>query len=366
VTLDVLINPWRAGNGQARETDVGEPPALAFHRSLPGYAPTELLDSAELADLMNVRRVWLKIESERFGLPAFKILGASWAAERLMADRGADEDLCLVTATDGNHGRAVARVARMRGLRCRVFVPSGTAGARIAAIASEGANVEVIDGDYDTAVRRAARLADAEHVLLADTSWPGYENVPHWVVDGYSTMFAEVSEQLGGMSPDLAWIPIGVGSLAIAAARHWPGNVPRLVGFEPTGAACAFRSIEAGERTAAPGPHDSIMAGLNCGTLSLQAWPALRSRFDAFCSIGDECAEEGTRVLAEVRVAAGEVSGGAVGCALAVCRNDDARRDLRITSRSSLFLLLTEGVTDPQGWQRIVNSGSATPGRVPP
>jgi diaminopropionate ammonia-lyase len=313
-----------------------------------GYAPSELRDSPELAELMKVGRVWLKIESERFGLPSFKILGASWAAERLLAGRDEDERLCLLTATDGNHGHAVARIARMRGLRSRILVPRGTAKARIEAIVTEGAQVEVVDGDYDDAVRRAAELADAEHILLSDTAWPGYEDVPSWVVEGYGTMFAEASEQLGGTLPDLALIPIGVGSLATAAARHWPGTNPRLVGFEPADAACAFRSIQAGAPVVVPGPHRSIMAGLNCGELALHAWPALRSRYDAFCTIGDELAEKGMGLLAQLGIAPGEVSGGAVGCALALSRDQDARRDLGITSGSSFLLLLTEGVTNPQ------------------
>jgi diaminopropionate ammonia-lyase len=353
VTLDVLVNPWRA-YGRV-ELDRPEPAAaLAFHRRTPGYAPTELREAPELAGLMGTGRVWLKIEAERFGLPAFKILGASWAAERLLAGRDARDDLCLVAATDGNHGRAVARVASMRGLRCRILVPRGMASQRIEAIAGEGAQVDVVDGDYDDAVRQAADLADSEHVLLADTSWPGYERVPAWVVEGYGTIFAEASEQLAGVLPDLAWIPIGVGSLALAAARHWPEPAPRLVGVEPASAACGYRSIEAGRRVVLTGTQHSIMAGLNCGTLSSQAWPVLRSRFDSFCSIDDGLAEEGMRVLAETGIAAGEVSGGVVGCALAASRDESARRQIGMSGGSGVLLLLTEGVTDSERWQRTV------------
>src|SRR5206468_822257 len=155
------------------------PRATAFHRGLEEYAVTSLGESPELAKAMRVRRVALKVETERFGLPAFKILGASWAAERLLDGRDT-EGITLVTATDGNHGRAVARVARMRGLRAHILVPAGTAQARIDGIASEGAHVEVVDGSYDDAVRRAAAMADDTHLVLSDTSWPGYEDVPRW------------------------------------------------------------------------------------------------------------------------------------------------------------------------------------------
>src|SRR4051812_3882088 len=286
--------------------------APAFHRGMAGYAPSELRDSAELAEAMGVGRVLLKVETERFGLPAFKILGASWAAERLLSDRDA-AGVTLVTATDGNHGRAVARVARMRSLAARVLVPAGTARARIDGIASEGAHVEVVDGSYDEAVEKAAGMADATHVVLSDTSWPGYEDVPRWVVEGYETIFAEFDEQSGGIVPDLALIPIGVGSLAVAAANHWPGERPLLVGMEPEAAACALESIRAGYPVTVPGPHESIMAGLNAGTVSQLAWPVLRDRYDAFVAISDGWAEEGMRRLAAIGVEAGEVSGGAAG-----------------------------------------------------
>jgi diaminopropionate ammonia-lyase len=329
--------------------------APAFHRTMPAYMPSELLEVPELASAMRVQRVLLKVETERFGLPAFKILGASWAAERLLEGRDL-EGLTLVTATDGNHGRAVARVARMRGIAAHILVPAGTAQARIDGIASEGAHVEVVDGSYDEAVEKAAGMADDTHVVLSDTSWPGYEDVPRWVVEGYETIFREADEQLGGDLPDVAFIPIGVGSLAVAAARHWPGGTPRLVGLEPETAACALASIRAGEPVAVPGPHESIMAGLNAGTVSQLAWPVLRDRFDAFCAIDDGWAEDGMRRLAAAGVKAGEVSGGTVGAALAVCGDEAAREALAIDEQSTLFLLLTEGLTDPESWSRIVGA----------
>jgi diaminopropionate ammonia-lyase len=347
--FEFQMNPHRAGAPQ----DPAVSPAPAFHKGMAGYARSELRDAPELANALGVRRVLLKVETERFGLPAFKILGASWAAERLLAGREL-ADVTLVTATDGNHGRAVARVAHMRGLGAHILVPAGTAQARIDGIASEGAHVEVVDGSYDDAVAKAAGMADATHVVLSDTSWPGYEDVPRWVVEGYETIFSEADDQLGGELPDVALIPIGVGSLGVAAARHWPATPPRLVGLEPETAACAFESIRAGQPVTVPGPHESIMAGLNAGTVSELAWPVLRDRFDAFCAIDDTWAEQGMRKLAAIGIDAGEVSGGTVGAAAAICGNDEARGALGIDTGSSLFLLLTEGLTDPASWTRIV------------
>src|SRR3954469_20976190 len=246
------MNPHREGTWHQR----GQAPrdlVHSFHRGLPGYSPSELRVAPELAEAMRVGTVFLKVETERFGLPAFKILGASWAAEQLLAGRDL-EGVTLVTATDGNHGRAVARVARMRGVAAHILVPAGTAQARIDGIAGEGAHVEVVDGSYDEAVAKAAGMADETHVVLSDTSWPGYEDVPRWGVEGYETIFREADERLARETPDVALIPIGVGSLAVAAAHPWPDQIPRLVGLDPETPACALASIRAGEPVTVPGP----------------------------------------------------------------------------------------------------------------
>lgn len=321
------------------------PRATDFHRAMPGYAPTELRKVPELAEELGLGEVWLKLETERFGLPAFKILGASWAAERLLGCRA----VTLVTATDGNHGRAVARVAAMRGLPAHILVPAGTAQARIDGIAGEGAHVEVVDGSYDDAVQRASELADDDHVVLSDTSWPGYEDVPRWVVEGYATIFQEIDEQ-AGEAPTHALIPIGVGSLAVAAANRYAPHTT-LIGVEPTDAACALASIRAGEPVTVPGPHRSIMAGLNAGSLSMNAWPVLRDTFTAFCAIDDDWAVTGMRRLAALGVEAGEVSGGTLGALLAL----DNKAELGLGPDSKVLLVLTEGVTDPENWVRVTD-----------
>jgi diaminopropionate ammonia-lyase len=323
-----------------------------FHQGLPGYEPTPLVDVPELAAEWRVGRVWLKFERERFGLPAFKLLGVSWAAQRLLGDPPHAEGLELVCATDGNHGRAVARVARMRGLDATVLVPAGTARARIDAIASEGAAVEVVDGSYDDAVRLSAELADDRRLVLSDTSWPGYEDVPGWVIEGYSTIFREVDEQAGA-EVDAAFVPIGVGALAAAAARHLGGRA-RLAGVEPGAAACMLESVRAGEITEVPGPHGSIMAGLNAGLPSYVAWPLVSRGFDLFCAADDQVAVEGTRRLAALGLEVGECSGGAAGAAARLLADDGARDALAVGPDSSVLVLLTEGVTDPEAYARIV------------
>src|SRR5215470_18094439 len=198
------MNPRIFLNTHAAPTLDGDPPDQApieFHRRLPGYAPTRLADAPGLAHLLGVGAVWVKDESSRFGLPAFKILGASWATYLALRQRlGHDftpwdtlddlkaqleplRPLALVAATDGNHGRAVAHMARLLGLEVHIFVPAGTAAARIQAIESEGAAVTIVDGTYDDAVARSAQEAGERCLIISDTAWPGYEQVPRWVID---------------------------------------------------------------------------------------------------------------------------------------------------------------------------------------
>lgn len=347
--IDWMPNPLRGAD--APPAAGGDAPD--FHRALPGYARTPLVDAPELAAEWGVGSVRLKFERERFGLPAFKFLGASWAAQRMLGEPPHEPGLELLTATDGNHGRAVARVARDRGLGATILVPEKTVPARVEALVSEGATVEVVPGSYDDAVRRSAQMAGPRRLLLSDTSWDGYEDVPRWVVEGYATIFAEVDEQAAGWTPDVTFVPIGVGSLAAAAARHLAGR-SRLVGVEPMSAACAMASVRAGRITEVPGPHTSIMAGLNCGMISRAAWPVLSRAFHAFCAVEDAVAIEGMRRLARLGLAAGECSGGATGAAAALLGDSGAREKLGATDNTSMLVLLTEGVTDPEGYARLV------------
>jgi len=325
-----------------------------------------------------VGRVLVKDESSRMGLPSFKILGASWATYRVLCERLGSEPtwttlddlaalvadrlgpLRLVTATDGNHGRAVARMARLLGLSATILVPVGTAVARIAGIESEGAQVRVVGDTYDEAVAAAAALADDRTPVVSDTSWPGYEDPPRWVVEGYSTIFAEVGAQVAdqGLPPlDVGLVPVGVGALAAAAALALragvePGDAPLLVAVEPDTAACVAAAVEAGHVVEVPGPHRSIMAGLNCGTASAQALPAIAAGYDAFVGVGDERCRDAIRAMAGAGMDVGET--GAAALAGLVGLVEDHRGDLPLPDDATVLLLATEGVTDPVAFGEIV------------
>lgn len=324
--------------------DAPSPDVRAFHRALPGYAVTPLHEPPLLADEVGVRRLWVKDETSRFGLPAFKMLGASWAAHQVLAARGQPTDE-LVAATDGNHGRAVARVARDLGLRATILVPASTVAARKRAIADEGAAVIDVQGTYGDALAAAAAhaAADPGRALVSDTSWPGHDVGPRAATEGYSTIFNEIDEQ--GGQPDLVMVQIGVGALAAAVVAHYAG-MATIIGVEPESAACALVSAEAGALTEVPGPHPSVMTGLNCGTPSAIAWPAVSSGIAVFVAVDDQLAVEATRLLREAGIAAGETGAAGLAGLLALSRGPARLREaIGLERDSRTLVIVTEGDT---------------------
>ncbi|HEV7524904.1 MAG TPA: diaminopropionate ammonia-lyase [Acidimicrobiia bacterium] len=358
----LLVNPARRHDA-IREA-APEVASAAFHRRFPGYAPTRIVDAPELAASLGLATLSVKDESRRLGLPSFKILGASWAVYRLLVGRLGSEPewddldelrvalaplgpLTLVAATDGNHGRAVAHMARLLGYESRIFVPAGTAAARVEGIESEGARVTVVDGTYDDAVRASAALAADAVLVVSDTSWEGYTEVPRTVIEGYATIFAEIDEQLAE-PPEVVVAPMGVGALAAAVVRHYAATATIVV-VEPLSAACGLHSAEAGHPVEVPGPHDSIMAGLNCGMVSIIAWPTVAAGADVFVAVDDAAAETAMRDLAAIGVVAGETGAAALaGLRAAV---DAGIPDL---AGRRVLVLCTEGATDPVAYERIV------------
>ena len=272
--------------------------AAAFHAALPGYRPTPLRDLPAVAAELGLAAVALKDESDRLGLPAFKVLGASWAVERALRDDGGLHT--LVAASAGNHGRAVAHVAARRGLRCRIYLPARASAARREAIAREGAEVVVVDGTYEEAVARAAADAAAPGVVeLADV---GTSGPAHWVIDGYATLFAEAAGQ-GDF--DVLLVPVGVGSLAAAAARFGADAGVKVVGVEPVTAACLTASLAAGEPTDVPTPG-TTMAGLDCARVSDAAWPTLRDGVHGTVTVDDDEVHAAMAELAATGLAIGD------------------------------------------------------------
>jgi diaminopropionate ammonia-lyase len=355
--------PWYARPAARAWTCAPSPGrARAFHSRMPGYAPTPLTEVPALAAELGVGRVLVKDESARMGLAAFKVLGASWAVQQIMSRRAADEAVLLVTASDGNHGRALARIARWLGQRAHVFVPSGVHRDAVAAITAEGARVTQVTGPYDEAVRQAAKAArDPATVLVQDTAWGGYEQVPAWIVEGYSTLFEEIDAQLGQAEPGLVVIPAGVGSLAQAGVIHYRsrsarGGAPALLTVEPVHAAGIWASLTRGEPISVP-TQVTIMAGLNCGTVSALAWPYLSAGLDAAVAVSDADGAAAARDLSRYGIPAGPCGGAALAgarAALTGAGRQGRRAAMGIGPDTTVVLLSTEGaaanpVPDPPG-----------------
>ena len=285
----------------------------------------------------------VKDESSRLGLPAFKVLGASWACQQVLAE---DPGATLVTATDGNHGRAVARMAAHFGVDATVFVPQLMLRQTAARIEDEGATVVRVDGDYDSAVRRAAEFAEAQpgRALVQDTAWDGYERVPAWIVEGYQTLLAEVDVQLGE-PPDLVAVPVGVGSLAEAVVRHYrgPGAAhPAVLAVEPDTAACVLASLTADRPTTVP-TGQTVMAGLNCGTVSGSAWPVLRAGCDAAIAVTDEEALRAVADFDALGVRSGPSGAATLAGVRAALTHPGRRAALGVNDEAVVVLLSTEG-----------------------
>jgi diaminopropionate ammonia-lyase len=353
--------------------------AVSLHRALPGYAPTPLIELSALSGELGFKKLWVKDEGARFGLKAFKALGASYAVYRYLKEKSSgalmpDEflakgrsiaaDTVFTTATDGNHGRAVAWVARLLNRPAVIYMPAVSVLERIEAIKSEGAEVIVIDGSYDDAVRRAAEDAVSfGRIVIADTGYEGYMNIPLFIQQGYLTMFAEVREQLeeaNGFIPDLVFVQSGVGAFAAASAEFFSAFYPetRLVSVEPVSANCLLKSAESadGRPVSIPGQGSTIMAGLNCGTPSLTAWDKIRDNFYAFAAIEDDWAERAMRILAGHGIVSGE-SGSAGLAALLALKSEhpaffscDGNQPV-----GNILLINTEADTDPEGYKKIVS-----------
>ena len=334
----------------------------AFYSARQSSEATPLASLPQLARRLKVRDLLIKDESTRFGMHAFKILGVRYAVAQLRASGGLVPGATLVCASAGNHGRAVARVARENGLRARVYLSHTAAPARVQAIESEGAETALVTGTYDDAVRVAAEDAGREGwTVISDTAWPGYEQIPRWIMAGYTWMLDECSRQWQ-QAPDVVIIQAGVGGLACAVASwlafHLAGNRPFLIVCEPDNAACVMESVRAGRAAKLGSNVDSAMAGLACGEPSSLTWPVLAECADAFVTVDDSAAQEAMRTLAHPAAPDAQIVAGASGASglaaltriLADPALGDLRRVAQFSASTRVLLFNTEGATDPEHW----------------
>ena len=383
--IECILNPFLS--------EVVEAPSFAnidrvkeveiFHKSLPGYQVTPLLKLGGLAARLGIHTLMIKDESQRFELKAFKVLGASYAIakeikqrlsleneeitfEAISSQGEALKSLTFVTATDGNHGRAVAWSTKQFGCNAVVFMPRGTSKFRLEAIQSYGAQAAITDLNYDETVIFAAQQAKKNNwILLQDTSWEDYKTVPKHIMQGYFSLVSEFEHQTM-MWPTHVLVQAGVGSFAAAIFSYFlasPKPTPKLILVEPAGAACFFNSIEIGDGK----PHltkelNTIMAGLSCGQPSILAWEIIKLYCDAFVICQDQIAMKGVRLLAnpvggDAIVISGESGAVPVGLIDEICSNQEhiaVKERLKFDSTSKILICSTEGDTDPKVYNQIV------------
>lgn len=334
--------------------------AYNYHSKLSEYKSAPLISLSKLAHKLGIGGIWVKNEAMRFGVPAIKLLGASYAMHQLLLSNPEIEFFC--TATDGNHGRAVAWAARRLNKKAVVFVPDYTVKTRISNINSEGAEVITIPGDYDTTVREAERYANENHAqLIQDTAWKNYQMIPALITAGYYTQMKEIEQQINEFSLtfDLIFVQAGVGSWPSAVA-HFASNHPdlnnvKIICVEPFESDCMMESAKRNQLSTTKKSQHTIMAGLNCGTPSLLAWELLRNETNVFLTVDDNYTVDAMKTFyfpvgGDKRIEAGE--SGAAGLAgllalMKASRLGSLREQLNINRETRVLIFNTEGITDP-------------------
>lgn len=368
--------------------------AKKFHESFLEYDETPLIDLKELAKKIGLGGIYLKDESYRFGLNAFKVLGGSFAMGKYLAEKLGEDiddlpydkmtckevkdklgDITFVTATDGNHGRGVAWTANRLKQKSVVFMPKGSSIKRLNNIKAEGAEASITELNYDDAVRLANKYAEEHNgVIIQDTAWKGYEKIPAWIMQGYGTMALEASEQLKALDvlkPTHIFVQAGVGSLAGAVqgffASQYGDDCPKTVVVESNLADCYYKSAIAndGEARAVGGDMQTIMAGLACGEVNTIGFTILKNYSKAFISCPDWVAAKGMRILGnplkgDTGVISGESGAVTTGALYEIMTNDeykDLKEVLELDENSKVLLFSTEGDTDPEKYREIVWDG---------
>lgn len=369
--------------------------ANEFHKSFPQYSVTPLQKLSALASYLGVKNIYCKDESYRFGLNAFKVLGGSYAMGRYIAqelDRDISElpysvlssdklgeefgQATFFTATDGNHGRGVAWAANRLGQKAVVRMPKGTTKTRFDNIAKEGATVTIEECNYDDCVRMAAaEAAKTEHgIIVQDTAWEGYEEIPAWIMQGYGTLVREADEQLkadGIERPTHVFVQAGVGSLAGAVvgyfAHKYKDNPPVMAVCEASAADCLYRSAveKTGNLVNVTGDLETIMAGLACGEGNTIGWDILKNHVTVFASCPDWMSAKATRIYAnplenDPHIVSGESGSVPLGFAFTALHDADVKdlkEALKLDENSTILVISTEGDTDPVRYREIVWDG---------
>lgn len=375
--------------------------ARHYHESFPDYQPTPLASLDHLASSLGIRGMYVKDESYRFGLNAFKGLGGSYCLGRYIAGKLADEsvdcaggnimdgvdfasitsketkekigEITFVTATDGNHGRGIAWTAGMLGQKAVVYMPKGSVEERLENIRKYGAEAEITEMNYDDTVAYASRCADEKGwILVQDTAWEGYETIPTWIMQGYTTLALEAVEQLGDKKPTHIFLQAGVGAMSGALAGffadYYADDKPVITIVEPNKADCIYRTAKAadGKLHAVDGDLHTIMAGLACGVPCTVGWNELEACAENFASVPDWVAAKGMRILGnpagcDPKVISGESGAATTGFVCEILQNkslDELKDTIGLNKNSIVLCISTEGDTDRENYRKIVWDGA--------
>jgi len=358
---------------------------INFHRSIPNYSATPLIELKELSNKLNLKNILVKDESQRFELNAFKMLGASFAIAALLVKKlglkdseityvdiikykNQYQDLVFATATDGNHGRAVAWSAKLFGCHSRIYMPKGSSSFRLNAIKNYTSNAEITEMDYDDTVKFVEQQSKINGwELIQDTAWPGYVEVPNNIMRGYFSLLYEFEAQSSGQWPSHVLLQAGVGSMAASIAAYLKSHknpTPKIILVEPVNAPCFFESIKINDGLAHQcGNLETLMAGLACGLPSMTAWEILKLNCDFFVICDDQLSIDGMKRYAyplgnDTLIKSGEsgaVTLGVIERMMIDKKLEKMKRDLGLNHESTVLLLSTEGDTDPDFYQKTIN-----------
>lgn len=359
-----------------------------YHQSFPEYSVTPLTELPNLAKKLNVSQIYVKDESFRFNLNAFKVLGGSYAIGKYIKEKlnlpdeqfNCETILCddikkqlgnltFITATDGNHGRGVAWTAHRLNQNSVVYMPKGSAQERLDNIKALGAEASITELNYDDAVRLANKHAKENGwIMVQDTAWDGYEEIPLWIMQGYTTMAYEIIQQLGNVRPTHLFLQAGVGALAGAVtgffADYYKESRPVITIVEPDKADCIFKTAQANDGTihTVTGDLSTIMAGLACGEPCTIGWQVLKDHADHFISMDDSIAELGMRTLGkpignDAKIISGESGAATIGFVTELLSNPQyksLKEKLGINESSVIICISTEGDTDKENYKRVL------------
>jgi len=376
VANPVLVSPY-PGRLEQLFPRAAADAAVAEIRQWPNYASTPLVSLDRLAGALGLAAVLYKDESKRFGLGSFKALGGAYAVQRLVSERlgkgmadiraglcrDAASALMVTTATDGNHGRSVAWGAQQAGCRCRIYIHAKVSEGRAQAMAALGAEIVRIEGDYDESVRRCTQESEQNGwLMVSDTSFKGYTEIPRLVMAGYATIAEEVLAEAARPISHV-FIPAGVGGLAAALSAHLWAELgaarPRIIVVESEHAPCLTRSARRNRPTSVRIRRETVMAGMSCGEVSLLAWEILRRAASHFVTIADSAVAPAMRMLASGKAGGGEIEAGECAVAapvalIAAACDEKLKEAMRLDSQSRVLVIGTEGATDPELYARML------------